>query len=75
MDISFSRSGRCGPPQGCQGVLGDSLPLSVPTDHRLGMLLSEAAGSDMSLSSVLTVLEEEGLKDGVSSLEAFSPGW
>ena len=61
MDVPLSRSGGWGPLQGCQGVSGDSPPFSVPTDHRLGMLLSEAAGSDMSLSSVLTVLEEEGL--------------
>ena len=27
------------------------------------------------LESLLSVLEEEGLKGGVSSLEAFSPGW
>ena len=44
VDISLSRSGRCGPPQGCQGVLGDSLPLSVPTDHRLGMFLLGGRG-------------------------------
>ena len=60
MDISFSRSGRCGPPQGCQGILGDSLPLSVPTDHRLGMFLWGGAGSGMFLSSVLTGASEAG---------------
>ena len=54
MDISLSRSGRCGPPQGCQGVSGDSPPFSVSTDRRVGMLLSGATSSDMSLSSILT---------------------
>ena len=46
--IRGARSGRC------QGVPGDGLPLSVPTDHRLGMLLWGAMGSGMFLSSVLT---------------------
>ena len=54
MDISLSRSGRWGLPQGCQGVPGDSPSSSVPIDHRLGMLLWGAAGLGMPLSSVLT---------------------
>ena len=54
VDIPLSRSGRWGPPQGCQGVPGDSPSSSVPTGHRLGMLLLGAAGSGMPLPSVLT---------------------
>ena len=54
VDISLSRSGRWGPPQGRQGIPGDSPSYSVPTGHRLGMLLWGAAGLDMPLPSVLT---------------------
>ena len=54
VDISLSSSGRWGPPQGCQGIPGDSPPSSAPTDHRLGMCLWGATGLGMSLSSVLT---------------------
>ena len=39
VNISLSRSGRLGPPQGSQGIPGDSPPSSVPTDHRLSMFL------------------------------------
>ena len=39
VDILLSRSGRWGTPQGCQGIPGDSPSSSVPTGHRLGMLL------------------------------------
>ena len=54
MDISLSRSGRWGPPQGCQGISGDSPLFSISTDRRLGMLLWGAAGLGMPLPSVLT---------------------
>ena len=43
-----------GTTQGCQGVPGDSPSSSVPTGHRLGMLLWGAVGSEMPLPSVLT---------------------
>ena len=43
-----------GPPQGCQGVPRDSPSSSVPTSHRLGMLLWEGTGLGMPLPSVLT---------------------
>ena len=54
MDIPLSRSGKWGPPQGCQGIPGDSPSSSDPTGHRLGMLLLGAAGLGMPLPSVLT---------------------
>ena len=41
-------------------------------------VLANGGGVEISfgvLESSLSVLEEEGLEDGVSSLEAFSPGW
>ena len=53
-DSPLSRPGRWGPPQGCHGVPGDSPSSSVPTGHRLGMLLWGATGWGMPLPSVLT---------------------
>ena len=54
VDIPLSRSGRWGTPQGCQGIPGDSPSSSVPTGHRLGMLLWGGVGFGMPLPSVLT---------------------
>ena len=67
VDIPLSRSGRWGPPQGCQGILGDSPSSSVPIGHRLGMLSWGAAGLGMPLPSVLTGLYQKQGPGGVLS--------
>ena len=77
VDIPLSKSGRWWPPQGCQGVPGDSLPLSVSTDHRLGMIWRGGVRVWACSYPVSWLVAWEAGSGGFlsSSLGWFGPGW
>ena len=66
VDIPFSRFGRWGPLQGHQHVPGDSPSFSVPTGHRLGMLLGGHRFGNAFAQCPELVASEAGSGDGRS---------